>query len=425
MERYLLLEDEIRKILTNIEKKSSFSTKSANNYREKLVFLQSELKSHILKTEELRNNRDIIARYRGIKEKIALGLEKILVQRLDETEGLENPSEQETDKESVEEESEEDNFTDIEEEEEAEAMATLDLNLALKVVEKFSGDSLELGHFLETVDLLKTYSQGVSDANILVFLKIRLIGPAHGSIEEATTVEEAKQLLAQKFAVKLTPSACEREMGQAKQKNMTITEFGRTVEQLAAKLATAHVSARTFQSEARADAIVQPAAINAFINGLNNPQTAFFVKASNPPSLNRAISDALEVLPINKQEEVNWYHAHTSGGSGHRNARGNRGNFYRGRGNFRGRGFRNHNQNYQNNDNQHTNRGNYSGGNRGNGGNRPPRSRGAQSRGNHQNQRSQCYHCTEEGQPRRNTEAPAERAERAEEVNTLQELFRE
>ena len=99
----------------------------------------------------------------------------------------------------------------------------------------------------------------------------------------------------------------------AKQKNLSITEFGRTVEQLAAKLATAHVSARTFQSEARADAIVQPAAINAFITGLNNPQTAFFVKARNPPSLNRAISDALEVLPINKQEEVNWYHAHTSG----------------------------------------------------------------------------------------------------------------
>lgn len=43
-------------------------------------------------------------------------------------------------------------------------------------------------------------------------------------------------------------------------------------------------------------------------------------------------------------------------------------------------------------------------------------------RGNQQRSPSHCCNCTEEGQPRRENQAQAERVE---EVNTLQELFRE
>lgn len=186
----------------------------------------------------------------------------------------------------------------------------LDLGITLKIVEKFSGESLELGHFLETLDLLKTYSPEVPEADILVFLKTRLVGSAHGAIEGAATLEAAKQALRNKFAVKLTPTACEAELKLAAQKKLSITEYGRQVEQLAARLATAHVSTKTFPNETAADAIVQPAAVNAFISGLSNPQTAFFVRARNPPTLNRAISDALEVLPA--KEEVHWYQPHSS-----------------------------------------------------------------------------------------------------------------
>ena len=113
MERYLLLEDNIRQILTNIGKRRNFSRKSAQNYRDKLARLQRELKSHIIQTEELVNNKGIISRYKKIKENIALSLEKILVQNLDETKRLENPSEPEADKE---EESEEEYLEDFAEE---------------------------------------------------------------------------------------------------------------------------------------------------------------------------------------------------------------------------------------------------------------------------------------------------------------------
>lgn len=88
----------------------------------------------------------------------------------------------------------------------------LELGIALKVVEKFSGESLELGHFLEILDLLKAYSAEVPEAEILIFLKTRLVGAAHGAIEGAATLEAAKQALRTKFAVKLTPTACEAEL---------------------------------------------------------------------------------------------------------------------------------------------------------------------------------------------------------------------
>lgn len=160
----------------------------------------------------------------------------------------------------------------------------LDLSIALEVVEKFDGDSLQLGHFIETLDLLKTYSEDAPEAAILVFLKTRLVGSAHGAIEGATTLQAAKQALRDKFAIKLTPTACEAELKLAMQKKLTITEYGKQVQQLAARLATAHVSTKTFPNKAAADAIVRPAAINAFISGLSNPQTAFFVRARNPPT---------------------------------------------------------------------------------------------------------------------------------------------
>lgn len=163
-----------------------------------------------------------------------------------------------------------------------------------------------------------------------------MVGPAHGSIENVNTKQEAKEALQNKFAVKLTPIACEAELKLASQKQLSITDFGKQVEKLAAQLATAHVSAKTFPNEAAAHAIVQPAAINAFISGISNPQMAFFVRAKNPPTLNRAISDALEVAP-NKNNEVHWYQPATSWRYQRNGYRGRGFNNSSSRANFRGR----------------------------------------------------------------------------------------
>ena len=108
MEKYLLLEGAIRKNLNNIGKKIHFSKTGSRNYRDKLVYLKNELKLHIVRTDELKNNKDIISRYKETKEKISLGLKKILEQELDETVGLVDPSEQDSDEELSEEENKED-----------------------------------------------------------------------------------------------------------------------------------------------------------------------------------------------------------------------------------------------------------------------------------------------------------------------------
>lgn len=99
-----------------------------------------------------------------------------------------------------------------------------------------------------------------------------------------------------------------------------------------------------FASEAAATNIVEPIAIQSFINGLRDPATKFFLKARNPPTCNRAISDALEwqATPGTKREEENmmalrcswrgpiYYHYYRRGrGIGYRC---NRSHFNRGRG---------------------------------------------------------------------------------------------
>ena len=225
------------------------------------------------------------------------------------------------------------------------ANATLDLGTALKLVEKYDGNPTGLPSFLATVELLKEYSPNVPEVGILRFIRTRLIGAAHGSIDESLNLQQAKETLKTKFTVRLTPRAVENELKNIKQHNKTISEFGAEIEKLTTKLAAAYVSNGTFNTEAAAENIVQPVAVQAFIEGLKNPQTAFFIKARNPSSLNKAISDALECAPdVSKPENVLWI-GFQNPNRGNNNWRG-RGNT---RGNFRGRGRYPSRNNYRSN----------------------------------------------------------------------------
>lgn len=154
------------------------------------------------------------------------------------------------------------------------------------------------------------------------------------------------------------------------------------VNELAAKLAAAHVSHGTFPDEAAADAIVQPIAVKAFTNGLKDPKAQFFLKARNPGTLTKAISDALEVNTTDNEETAMWVYAGPSRYKPQHTFRG-RGNYHRPRGNFRGRFNNNQRGNYQgrgryqdryqnennyqrNNENNNHNNNNYPQNNRGN-----------------------------------------------------------
>lgn len=67
---------------------------------------------------------------------------------------------------------------------------------------------------------------------------------------------------------------------------------------MATKLATAYVSNNTFTNETATDAIVQPVATSAFINGLDNNHMAFFVKArkiSVQDSILNALGSAIKL----------------------------------------------------------------------------------------------------------------------------------
>lgn len=182
------------------------------------------------------------------------------------------------------------------------------ISLAIKLVDKYEGDPTKLLNFIENINLLKQYSTGVPEAEIISFVKTRLIGSAHGAIEGIATLNQAAETLKLKFGVKITPKAIENEMFTLKQGKKTISEFGSEINKLAAKLAAAHVSQGTFDNEATAAPIVQPIAVNAFTTGLHDAQTSFFIKARNPTNLTKAISDALEVapIPVHNTENALW-----------------------------------------------------------------------------------------------------------------------
>lgn len=76
-------------------------------------------------------------------------------------------------------------------------MAKLGLNLAIKLVDKFDGDQSKISTFLESIDYLRSTYPNETEQNIVNFLKIRSIGPAHGAINTATTIVAAKNLLKQ------------------------------------------------------------------------------------------------------------------------------------------------------------------------------------------------------------------------------------
>ena len=173
----------------------------------------------------------------------------------------------------------------------------------------------------------------------------------------------------------------ESEMHCLKQNQKTIADFGSEIEKLSAKLAAAHVSSGTFASEAAAANIVQPIAVEAFIDGLKDPATKFFLRARNPLSLNKAISDALECTPSTSKSTnetalwcgFQWQGQNNTGrnrgfsrGRGSYGGRG-RGNYqtYRGRGgnfqNFHGRGRGSYQQNQQGSGRGSSRGGNYGG----------------------------------------------------------------
>lgn len=161
--------------------------------------------------------------------------------------------------------------------------------------------------YVESVQLLVDSAEGVPEDAIPKFLKTTLVGAAHGALDNKTTVALALQELQSKFAIRVTPRAVENEMAAKRQNNKSISKFGTQIENLSGKLVAAHVTNGTFASEAAATNIVEPITIQAFINGLRDPATKFFLKARNPPTCNRAISDALEwqATPGTKREEEN------------------------------------------------------------------------------------------------------------------------
>lgn len=267
-------------------------------------------------------------------------------------------------------------------EEEFENMATkLDLSLGLKVIQPFDGTVAKLTSYIEGVELFQDYSEGVPEDKIIKFLKTTLVGSAHGAIDGSVTVADALQALKNKFAIRVTPRAVQNEMSALKQSQKSISDFGSEMEKLSAKLAAAHVSMGTFAHEAAAVNIVEPIAVQSFIDGLKDPSTKFFLKARNPTTLNKAISDALECQATPSTDNMNenmmalwctsnqrpYYYARGrrgyGGNRGYQNTRGR--SYGRGRGNY---------SNYNNprNDNMNSQPQSHNYG-RGHRGNRPPR----------------------------------------------------
>lgn len=160
-----------------------------------------------------------------------------------------------------------------------------------------------------------------------------------------------------------------------RQGHKNITDFGDEITKLASKLAAAHVSQGTFASESAASNLAETVAVRAFVDGLKDHTTQFLLKARNPTTLNKAISDALECgLGLQKTNGMTlWfnnsnrgYYRGNSRGRGYQRGRGNSRGNYRGRGNYNG--YKNHGYNNKGyNNNNHNNNNNYRGNRRGRG----------------------------------------------------------
>lgn len=398
MDRFLEINDVVSKLHQNLKKNNKFKSQTRKAKICELLELKGELKSITLDTNLHKEVRKSLAKnYKVVKEKIQNCILLLKGIKLEETildegeveesnEQEEENTEEEVEEEEVEEENTEEEDTeeenteeeDTEEEEDPIMAHKIDLGVAIRVVDKYDGDAATLQSWLDNVEVLRADDPEVPEANFIGFLKSRLVGAARGALDGIPTIEAAKITLREKFAIQLTPIAVEAELRQLKQRaNKTVTEFGSEVEKLATKLAQAWVSkGAPFTTEVSAKPVVEPIAIQTFINGLRDQSAAYLVKSRNPKTLTAAISDALEVQPQSSSEHTFWaqgssrspnfaHNYQNNRNQGHRGGRGYNNNSNRGyRGNSHNQ--RSNNQGYNNNNHDYNsnNRGYYHNNNR-------------------------------------------------------------
>lgn len=355
MEEFFVLVDQITSIHLSLKKFATFTVATKQAKINQIKTIQADLKK-IIKHRQIgaEARAFLIKRYRLLGPKFAECFNLLKVAKNSE----ENTDEETSDEESA----EETDFSDIGEEENK-MPPKLDLNVALKVVKPFDGSAINLQSYIESIELLKDYAEEVPEGDIVKFLKITLTGTARGVFDGIGTVDDAIAALKTRFSVKLTPKAVENEMVSKQQSNKSISDFGDEISKLASKLAAAHVSQGTFASESAASNLVESVAVRAFVGGLKDPTTQFLLKARNPATLNKAISDALECGPGSSKpnETALWFTGNQRGHSSGR-GRGNRGNSRGTRGNYHNNSQQNngsYNGNYHNNNNNRRGRNRY------------------------------------------------------------------
>lgn len=258
---------------------------------------------------------------------------------------------------------------------------TLDLSLAIRVVGKYDGDAAELENWLNDVTVLRERQTNVEEATFVKFMSNRLSGAARGTLAGIATIAEARNTLRSRFGIKLTPVAVTAELRGLKQKGKSLVDFGNEIEKVAARLAAAWVSKQPqlFPTEAATRPIVEPIAVEAFINGLKDQSKVLQMRSRNPETLTKALSDALEIHAQPMPEEVMWTYASYSNPGFRGRGRGKKGKFRGNRGIQNNRNFENQNnynqqgynqqqQGYNSNRGHRGNRGyqhNRGGGNRG------------------------------------------------------------
>lgn len=234
MDRFFEVQDAIIKLHQNLTKFKKYKKATRKQKILELLELKSELKDTILK----RNlPKEVILtltkRYKHIRAIVNESVTILQGKSLENTAidlSIPNENEEESDDEEQQEEEQEEEKEELEEESEFNSCSEseiesetemanqkLDISLALKLVEKYNGEAPKLASFFEAIELLKDYSEGVAEAEILKFIKSRLTGPAHGAIANAISLDQAKNILKTKFAVKFSPQAIESEMTSMKQ----------------------------------------------------------------------------------------------------------------------------------------------------------------------------------------------------------------
>lgn len=174
--------------------------------------------------------------------------------------------------------------------------------------------------FIDAIELYDEFLDNEGKPQLTKYLlKVKLTQAA--KLRLKTTYNSNAALITdikEKFLVKQSIPVLSAEINSAKQENRSIEKFGRSLEELMAKLTIAQAEGNRDAEEVLAK-VNEKIAISVFTNGLKNDKIKTILKAKNFSTLAEAITSAKNEESLTRTETAGMYHMNKTYRGGRRN----------------------------------------------------------------------------------------------------------